>query len=51
MRLLLHKRMTRVWAISGKEYRKVIERLLISMRMQKESHGSRIGWLYQRKKL
>jgi hypothetical protein len=37
--------------ISGNEYKKVIQRLLVSVRTQKESYGSRIGWLYQRKRL
>jgi hypothetical protein len=34
--------MMRVWAISGKEYKKVIRMLLVSMRIQKESYGLRI---------
>jgi hypothetical protein len=34
-----------VWSISGKEYKKVNQRLLVSMRMQRESYGSRIDWL------
>jgi hypothetical protein len=41
--IILHKRMMRVWAISGKEYMKVIRRLLVSVRIQKQSYGSRIG--------
>jgi hypothetical protein len=34
--------MMRAWAISREGYNKVAQRLLVFMRMQKESYGSKI---------
>jgi hypothetical protein len=39
----------KAWAISREGYKKVIQRLLVSVRMQNESYGSRIDWLCRRK--
>jgi hypothetical protein len=38
----------KAWAISREGYKKVIQRLLVSVRMQKESYDSRIDWLCQK---
>jgi hypothetical protein len=49
MRSLLHKGMMKAWAISREGYKEVIQRLLVFVRMQKESYDSRINWLCRRK--
>jgi hypothetical protein len=46
--IIAAQKMMRVCAISRKGYKKVIQRLLVSVRMQKESYGSRIDWLCQK---
>jgi hypothetical protein len=43
MRSLLHKGMMKAWAISREGYKEVIQRLLVFVRMQKESYDSRIN--------
>jgi hypothetical protein len=41
--------MMRAWAISREGYKKVIQKLLVFVRMQKKSYGSKIDWLCRSK--